>query len=69
MAGPVERTTSLLPQFAKEEQFEYSNAVGGLKQMLWGFLMKLVIADNCAEIVNNNWNYKSQMDSVILNLS
>jgi D-alanyl-lipoteichoic acid acyltransferase DltB (MBOAT superfamily) len=55
VAGPIERATRLLPQFQKERTFNYSKAVDGMRQMLWGFLKKLVIADNCAMIVNHYW--------------
>lgn len=52
VAGPIERATHLLPQVQKERIFNYSNAVDGLKQFLWGLVKKVVIADNCAELVN-----------------
>ena len=52
VAGPIERANRLLPQFTKKRSFEYSNAIDGLRQMLWGFFKKLVIADNCAELAN-----------------
>lgn len=56
VAGPIERATNLLPQFQHKRQFDYAIAVDGMRQMLWGFLKKLVIADNCATIVNEYWN-------------
>ncbi len=52
VAGPIERATNLLPQFLKKRQFDYPNAVIGLRQILWGFFKKIVIADNCAPYVN-----------------
>jgi D-alanyl-lipoteichoic acid acyltransferase DltB (MBOAT superfamily) len=52
VAGPIERATNLLPQFYKVNKFNYSEAVDGLRQMLWGFFKKMVIADNCAVIAN-----------------
>lgn len=58
VAGPIERATNLLPQFMKERHFDYGNAVDGARQMLWGFIKKIVIADNCAVTVNQifaNW--------------
>jgi D-alanyl-lipoteichoic acid acyltransferase DltB (MBOAT superfamily) len=57
VAGPIERATHLLPQFQKERYFDYAKAVDGLRQMLWGFFKKIVIADNCAVIVDNYWGY------------
>ena len=56
VAGPIERATNLLPQFQKDRKFDYAKAVDGLRQMLWGFLKKLVVADNCAAVVNEHWN-------------
>lgn len=48
MAGPIERATNLLPQIYKKRTFDYNFAVDGLRQILWGLFMKVVIADNCA---------------------
>jgi alginate O-acetyltransferase complex protein AlgI len=48
VAGPIERATHLLPQIERPRTFEYSKAVDGLRQMLWGFFKKVVIADGCA---------------------
>lgn len=55
VAGPIERATNLLPQFQKPRTFDYAKAVNGLRQMLWGFFKKLVVADNCAVAVNSIW--------------
>ena len=52
VAGPIERATHLLPQIKKVRNFNYSNAVQGLKQILWGLFKKVVIADNCAKFAN-----------------
>ncbi len=52
VAGPIERARNLLPQFNKPRVFSYGNAVEGLKQALWGLFQKVVIADNCAPLVN-----------------
>lgn len=51
VAGPIERATNLLPQFRKARTFDYSKAVDGCRQMLWGFFKKMVIADNAAFFV------------------
>ena len=56
VAGPIERATNLLPQFQRQRRFDYAKSVDGIRQMLWGFLKKLVIADNCASVVNCYWN-------------
>ena len=56
VAGPIERATNLLPQFQRERQFDYGLAVDGIRQMLWGFFKKVVVADNCAVYVDDIWN-------------
>lgn len=52
VAGPIERAQHLLPQFGKEHRFRYDKAVDGLRQALWGLFKKMVIADNCAIVVD-----------------
>jgi D-alanyl-lipoteichoic acid acyltransferase DltB (MBOAT superfamily) len=52
LAGPIERAGGLLPQFYRKRAFVYENAVDGSRQILWGLFKKMVIADNCAGIVN-----------------
>ncbi len=52
VAGPIERATNLLPQFYKKRTFDYTQAVDGLRQILWGLFKKIIIADKSAEYVN-----------------
>jgi len=52
VAGPIERASNLLPQFLKPRKFVYENAVDGMRQILWGLVKKMVIADNCAYFAN-----------------
>ena len=66
VAGPIERATNLLPQFQRDRQFDYAKAVDGMRQILWGFLKKLMIADNCATIVNDNWEHYQNLPCVTL---
>jgi len=56
VAGPIERAKNLLPQFRQKHVFNYTNAVSGLKQMLWGLFMKVVIADRVSIYVNSVYN-------------
>jgi alginate O-acetyltransferase complex protein AlgI len=53
VAGPIERATNLLPQFLHKRNFDNEKASNGLRQILWGLFKKIVVADNCAEFVNN----------------
>lgn len=66
VAGPIERATNLLPQFQRERRFDYENAVDGSKQILWGLFKKMVIADNCAEIVDSIWLDYTHHSSLML---
>lgn len=56
VAGPIERATHLLPQIKQKRTFEYSKAIDGLRQILWGLFKKIVIADNCAVYANMAFN-------------
>ncbi|MCB0752038.1 MAG: MBOAT family protein, partial [Ignavibacteriae bacterium] len=56
VAGPIERATNLLPQFYTYRQFDYQNAVNGMRQILWGLMKKVLIADNCAVYANMIFN-------------
>lgn len=56
VAGPIERSTRLLPQFDRVQKFDANRVVSGLRLMLWGFFKKLVIADRLALYVNEVYN-------------
>lgn len=56
VAGPIERATHLLPQIQKKRTFDYTKAVDGLRQILWGLFKKIVIADQCAQYANTIFN-------------
>jgi alginate O-acetyltransferase complex protein AlgI len=66
VAGPIERASHLLPQLKKARIFNYPLAVDGLKQILWGFFKKIVIADNCAEYANMIFNNSDQYSGSVL---
>lgn len=56
VAGPIERSTNLLQQFYYKHKFECDKAISGIQLMLWGFFLKLVLADNFATYVNDIYN-------------
>jgi len=66
VAGPIERAAAFLPQFFKSRQFNYFIAIQGLQLMLWGFFKKIVIADNCAPIVNRVFENYAELGSADL---
>lgn len=56
VAGPIERPQNLIHQFYEKHAFDYQRIAEGLKMMLWGFFMKLVVADRLAIYVNSVYN-------------
>jgi len=52
VAGPIERSTHLLPQFDREVSFDSRRVIDGLRLMLWGMFKKVVIADMAARLVD-----------------
>lgn len=66
VAGPIERARSFLPQFTTRREFNYNEARDGLRQVLWGFFTKLVIADNCGRIVDVIHTNSGELNSIFL---
>ncbi len=63
VAGPIERFSNLAPQLKAKHDFTYDNLVNGLRLILYGLFIKMVIADNLAGIVDQIYaapdNYSS----------
>jgi alginate O-acetyltransferase complex protein AlgI len=59
-AGPIERASHMLPQFQRQRVFDPGLAADGLRQMLWGFFKKMVIADNCAAEVDRIFGHHAE---------
>ena len=57
VAGPIERSNNLLKQFRTEHRFDYDRVMSGIRQMVWGYFIKLVLADRCAIYVNLVFNH------------
>ena len=67
LAGPIERAQKFLPQIKTKRVFNYALASDGLKQILWGLFIKVVIADRCAPFVNEIFsNYQSQSSFMLI---
>jgi len=52
VAGPIERASSLMPQFKQVRNFDIAQARDGLRQILWGLFKKVLVADTCAKYVD-----------------
>ncbi|WP_321974888.1 MBOAT family O-acyltransferase [Aureibaculum sp. 2210JD6-5] len=56
VAGPIERSTRLLPQFRENHKLSFQNFIKGIKWIVLGFFMKLVIADRLSLYVDSVYN-------------
>ena len=52
VAGPIERSKNLLNQLAHPKKFSFTNTRDGLYRMLWGYFLKLCLADRIAIFVD-----------------
>lgn len=55
LAGPIDRPQSFLPQLHKSRRLLWTNLIAGGKMLLWGALMKMVIADPLAVVTDMAW--------------
>jgi alginate O-acetyltransferase complex protein AlgI len=55
VAGPIERSTRLLPQLRNKPKVSKEDIKFGVNKILLGFFKKLVIADNLAPYVNETY--------------
>lgn len=52
MSGPISKADELLPQIKEKHIFDYNQGREGLKMLLWGMFLKLVIADRLGLFVD-----------------
>ncbi|MCH5257134.1 MAG: MBOAT family protein [Lachnospiraceae bacterium] len=52
LAGPIERSKNLLKQLAVPKKFCFEDAREGILLMMWGFFLKIVLADRIAIFVD-----------------
>lgn len=64
VAGPIERSKNLLHQINEPHSFSYENMRSGLTTMLWGYFLKLVIADRVSIVVDAIYGNLTQYSGV-----
>ncbi len=66
IAGPILRAKELIPQFKSNLTFSWENFEKGIKRIIVGLFLKVVIADNIADFVNEAYlvdnSYLSAID-------
>ncbi len=67
LSGPIDKAKLFVPQLEKKRDFDSSQAVDGMRQILWGLFKKVLIADNCASFSNQIFeNYQTLPASSII---
>ena len=66
LSGPIERATNMFQQFKGRLLFNYNKVVKGLQLMLWGYFMKLVVADRIAILVHAIYNHAEHQSGISL---
>ena len=67
VSGPIERAGNMIPQYEKLPGFNEDNVKRGLLQIIWGFFLKMIVADRLGVIVNTvNSNPVAYKGTVVL---
>ena len=67
LAGPIDKASFFIPQLVVKRELKYENGIDALRQILWGLFKKIVIANNCALLVNEVFgNYQNLTASTLL---
>ena len=65
-SGPIGRAEQLIPQLKRPEPLNYNDFMAGLRIMLWGYFMKLCVADRLSMYVDAVYNNVSQHNGTTL---
>lgn len=66
MAGPIDKSRTIVPQLNQKKPWQLSQQRDGFHQILWGLFKKLVIADNCSPLVSEVYsNYETYPASML----
>jgi alginate O-acetyltransferase complex protein AlgI len=71
LSGPIERAHNFIPQFHNAHKFNYTEVTAGLKRILWGLFLKLVVANRLAlytETVFNNYEMHSGVTLLVASI-
>ncbi len=66
VSGPIERAGNMIPQYENLPEFNEDNVRKGLLQIIWGFFLKMIIADRIGVLVSTvNSNPGAYSGSVV----
>ena len=66
VSGPIERAGNMLPQFSYPVTVDFDRMRDGFLQILWGYFLKLVIADRLAMFVNTVYDAPNEIEGSIV---
>ena len=66
VAGPIERYSRLAPQLKQKKTLSYSNLSNGFRLILFGFFVKMVVADNLSGLVDKVYESPNLFSSLDL---
>ncbi len=66
LSGPIDKP-KFIGQLHQKREFNYGQAVDGMRQILWGLFKKMLVADTCAVYVDDVFStYTEQSGSTLL---
>jgi alginate O-acetyltransferase complex protein AlgI len=65
VAGPIQRAAELLPQLKERPSFQIGYLAEGLKRILYGLFLKVVLADNISPLVDEGFDLETATLSAI----
>lgn len=66
ISGPIQRSTDLLPQLREGRDFDYQKAHSGLYLLLWGYFLKIVMADQIGPMVDYAYGSSEELPGATL---
>ncbi|MCR4897263.1 MAG: hypothetical protein K5891_10860 [Lachnospiraceae bacterium] len=66
LSGPILRADKMLPQIREGRTFDYEKSRSGLYQMLYGYLLKVLVADRLAPMVAEAFDHYTVLSGATL---